>query len=153
MGWQIKCIDKNCDCGNWASNIANLIEDCVDDNGWFISACGRRGFIEKDYNLQEQGETWKPFLLGAIRLFVRDENTTYFPFVFLVGNDPRENSNGPVTDIWFSYYKDLRGKNGGRLKLGYGPGGPPVLEKSMLIKTIRHLVKIQYLTRQDIFDK
>jgi hypothetical protein len=37
-------------------------------------------------------------------------------------------TEGGCDDIWFSYYKDLR-KVGGRLKLGYGPGGPPVLSK------------------------
>lgn len=70
--------------------------------------------------VQEAGDRWEPFLRGAIRLGASGD--TYQPFVFLVSYEPA----GTVTDVWFSYYKDLR-DSGCRLKLGYGPGGPPGL--------------------------
>lgn len=78
--------------------------------------------FKKAFDLQEPGDTWEPYLRGAIRL--GDPDDTYQPFVFMVSYEP----DGTVNDIWFSYYKDLR-ETGGRLKLGYGPGGPPVLRK------------------------
>ena len=37
--------------------------------------------------------------------------------------------------------KDLR-SSGARLKLGYDPGGPPVLAKGQRLKLLSHLVRI-----------
>lgn len=58
-------------------------------------------------------------------------------------NDP----NG----LWFSYYKDTR-PEGGRLKLGYGPGGPPVLDKDQVKRLIKELLKVNYLSKQEFLD-
>ena len=117
MTWRIKCNSK-CGKETWAGNIDELIKNHRDSDGWFLCECGKHGHIEKSFDLQEPGETWEPYLRGIIPLGKRKD--TYQPFVFLVSYKP----NGPVNDIWFSYYKDTR-PTGGRLKLGYGPGGPP----------------------------
>jgi hypothetical protein len=82
-------------------------------------------------------------LRGVIPL--GEPGNTYQPFVFLLSDEP----NGEVTDIWFSYYKDLRG-SGGRLKLGYGPGGPPVLGKADFLSLLSQLVATQCVTKQEI---
>ncbi len=133
MGWPIQCNDQNCKAYTWATNIVDLIDNHTDENGWFVCGqCGNVGFIEKSFNLQEPGHTWEPFLRGAIRLGNPDD--TYQPFVFMVSYK----SDGKATSIWFSYYKDLR-KTGGRLKLGHGPGGPPVLRNKQLVKLVERL--------------
>ena len=63
-------------------------------------------------------------------------NETYKPFVFLVG----ASDDDPPGEVWFSYYKDLR-PHGGRLKLGYGPGGPPVLDGASVVQILAHMLK------------
>jgi hypothetical protein len=93
--------------------------------------CGHRGYVEKVFDLQEPGETWEPFLKAVIPL--GNVGDSYQPFVFLVGNDP----HGPVDAIQFSYYKDLR--PAGRLKLGHGPGGPPVLSTVQVCDLVTRL--------------
>ena len=124
MPWSIDCCNKACGKTTRVANIVDLLNCHRNELGWFRCNCGSRGCIEKRFKLQEgEGETWEPYLKGAIRL-TDDPCDTYQPFVFLVGYAPNEEP----TDVWFSYYKDLR-RHGGRLKLGYGPGGPPVLRK------------------------
>lgn len=133
MGWSIECLDnpQGCD-GAWASNVRELIEEHRNERGWFNCLCGGRGYIRKSYNLQEAGGTWDPILKSAIRFDEEPENgETYFPFVFLVGYSTADME---VDDIWFSYYKDTRPE--GRLKMGHGPGGPPVVGK----ESVRDLV-------------
>jgi hypothetical protein len=121
MPWWIHCTDTVCGRKTWASNILDLLAHHRDPaTGFFGCTCGRPGCIPKRYNLQEPGGVWKPFLRGAITL--GREGDIYQPFVFLVSDSP----TAPITDVWFSYYKDTR-STGGRLKLGHGPGGPPVL--------------------------
>src|SRR2546430_14789878 len=133
MGWLIKCTDSSCKRQPPSvANIVELINAHRDHQGWFVCLCGKRGYIEKSFPMQEGGDPWKPYLRGIIPLGTIDR--TYQPFVFLVSYDP----TGEVTDVWFSYYKDLRG-SGGRLKLGYGPGGPPVLNKSGLLTLLSKL--------------
>jgi hypothetical protein len=88
-------------------------------------------------------ETWKPFLRGAITLGVRHD--TYQPFVYLVSYKP----DGAITDLWFSYYKDMR-PTGGRLKMGYRPGGPPVLGSQDLLILLQRLIAIGALSRADL---
>lgn len=143
MGWLIKCSDKHCKLETWADNIVDLINDHRDSSGWLLCQCGKRGYIEKKFCLQETGDTWEPYLRGIIPLGQPDD--TYQPFVFLVSYKP----NGRANDIWFSYYKDLR-PSGGFLKLGYGPGGPPVLGKKDLLSLLRQLKDIGCLTRDEI---
>jgi hypothetical protein len=146
MGWIIKCL-KCTKSDNRkklrVNNIVDLIENHTDESGWFICRCGKHGYIEKHFDLQEDGEVWNPYLRGVIKL--GESGQSYQPFVFLVSQEP----DGKVTGVWFSYYKDLRSK-GGRLKLGYGPGGPPVLEKSQLLNLITQLAATRYLTKREV---
>lgn len=143
MGWLIKCTDSQCGRETLAGNIVDLINNHRDNNGWLICQCGKHGYIEKSFDLQEPGETWEPYLRGIIPL--GSPGDTYQPFVFLVSYEP----HGPINDIWFSYYKDLRA-SGGRLKLGYGPGGPPVLSKGSLLQLLRQLRDIGGLSQGEI---
>jgi hypothetical protein len=134
MSWLIKCVDSTCASETWTPNIVDLLDRHRDSAGWFLCSCGKQGYVEKSFSLQEPGEVWEPFLRGAIRL--GQTGDTYQPFVFLVASKP----DGPVDAIWFSYYKDLRPN--GRLKLGYGPGGPPVLKThdvGTLVQTLSRL--------------
>jgi len=141
MAWLIKCSDSKClKKETWAANIVDLINDHRDENGWFVCSCGRKGYVEKSFPLQERGEVWEPFLKGIITL--GDEGDTYQPFVFKVSSK----RNTYPDALWFSYYKDLRA-HGGTLKLGYGPGGPPVLHKDTVLLLIKQLIKL------DIIDK
>ena len=128
MAWRIQCSTKNCD-DTWAGNIVYLINDHLDEKGWIVCGhCRKSGYIEKRFRLQEGG-TWDPYLRGIIRL--GDKGDVYQPFVFLVSGG----ANDSIGAAWFCYYKDTR-KIGGRLKMGYGPGGPPVLG----VKTVVGLV-------------
>jgi hypothetical protein len=34
--------------------------------------------------------------------------------------------------------------------MGYGPGGPPVLEKKMVLRLLRELKRMGYLSQSDI---
>lgn len=118
MGWVIECCKCNKKTG--AANIDDLIKNHCDEDGWFLCRhCGGEGYIAKRYKLQD-GKTWEPYLQGIIPL--GEEGDTYQPFVFLVSYTPEDNP----CHVWFAYYKDTR-REGGRLKMGYGPGGPPVL--------------------------
>lgn len=142
MGWLIKCNGK-CGVDTWADNIDELIRNHRDDNGWFLCQCGKHGYIEKTFDLQEPGETWEPHLRGIIPLGV--DGDIYQPFVFLVSYEP----DGLVNDIWFSYYKDTR-PTGGRLKLGYGPGGPPVLGKEQVLQMLKLMKSMGCLSQAEI---
>lgn len=85
MGWLIKCNGK-CGVDTWAGNIDELIRNHRDNNGWFLCQCGKHGYIEKSFDLQEPGETWEPCLRGIIPLGA--DGDTYQPFVFLVSYEP-----------------------------------------------------------------
>ncbi len=54
----------------WAANIADLVERHLNSEGWLVCGCGNaHGFIEKRFDVQAGGgETWEPFIRGAIRL-------------------------------------------------------------------------------------
>ncbi len=130
----IKCMDPECREKTRAADTVDLIKNHRDKQGWFRCRCGRRGYIEKSFATQE-GRIWAPFLKGAIEL--GDQDDTYQPFVFLVGDKPDAHAD----HVWFSYYKDMR-PWGGRLKLGHGPGGPPVLATRTIGDLIQELVKI-----------
>jgi hypothetical protein len=142
MGWSIRCTDSNCGQRPWANDIVDLIANHRDDKGWFLCTCGKHGYIEKSFKLQGPGQVWEPYLRCVIPL--GESGDTYQPFVFLVSYDP----SSEVIDIWFSYYKDLR-SSGGRLKLGYGPGGPPVLGKASFLTLLSQLVATRCLTKQE----
>lgn len=78
MAWHIKCSEPACGTSTWARDIVQLLDQHRDESGWFRCTCGHKGYIEKDFKLQEPGETWKPFLRGAIRLGADED--TYQPF-------------------------------------------------------------------------
>lgn len=144
MGWSIQCNNPDCKQYTWATNIVDLIDSHTNPEGWFVcSHCGASGFIEKSFDLQEPGHTWEPYLRGAIRL--GDPGDTYQPFVFMVSYEP----DGKANNIWFSYYKDLR-ETGGRLKLGYGPGGPPVLGTGQLLSLLKRLTELGLIEKERI---
>ena len=58
------------------------------------------------------------------------------PFAFLVSSSPEASPE----DVWFNYYKDMR-KQGGRRKMGYGPGGPPVFSAEEVLDLVAQMVK------------
>src|SRR5215469_6887025 len=142
MAYQIKCTLQCSADETWAGNIVELLNR-RDKDGYFKSACGHVGYVERSFALQEEGETWEPYLRGAISLGPPDD--VYQPFVYLVSY----NSDGPVNDLWFAYYKDTR-PAGGRLKVGYGPGGPPVLSKQQLISLVAKLLDLGILSREEL---
>jgi len=107
--------------------------------GWFRCPAGHPAYIEKSFELQEPGNRWEPYLRGVIPL--GKPGDTYQPFVFIVSYQP---SSKP-TDVWFSYDKDLR-ESGGRLKLGYGPGGPPVLGARDVVRLLKRLHSLGCVT-------
>lgn len=145
MAWIIKCADPECGHETVALNIVDLLSYHIDSIGLFLcSACAGFGFIKKSFKLQETNRVWKPYLRGIIQL--GEYADTYQPFVFLVSNTP----TGEMTDIWFSYYKDLR-SCGGRLKFGYGPGGSPVLDKLKFIRLLSRLVSARYFSENEVF--
>ena len=131
MAWRIQCSNEGCkDKDTWAGNIVYLINDRLDKDGWILCGhCGNPGYIKKSFALQEKGEFWKPYLRGVIRL--GNVGDVYQPFVFLVSYTSDETPR----DVWFCYYKDTR-SSGGRLKMGYGPGGPPVLKAKQVVGLI-----------------
>jgi len=144
MGWSIQCSDSKCSGFTWANNIVDLIQNHTDKDGWFkCSECGKSGYIEKHFNLQEPGKTWDPYLRGIIPL--GDEGDTYQPFVFIVSYEPK----GKPKNVWFSYFKDLR-RSGGRLKLGYGPGGPPVLNSESIVYLLQKLIELKFISVKQI---
>lgn len=147
MAWPIICNDPKCGKKTIAWNIDDLIKHHREKDGWFVCQCGQRGHIPREFETQEGGK-WKPYLRGVIPLGEKGE--VYQPFVFLVSGKPK----GRADDIWFSYYKDLRkktkGGKKGRLKLGYGPGGPPVLNKYGLLDLLYKLVRTGILSKNQI---
>ncbi len=119
------------------------------------------GYIRKSFKLQEEGETWEPILRGVVKL--GEIGDTYQPFVFLAsyakdeeeGKPPTPILDLPITDLWFSYYKDLRGHqradgSPGRLKMGYGPGGPPVIGIPQLLELLQHVLRLKMVNHSDV---
>jgi len=144
MEWEVKCTKHCKDSSHWVGNILELLESARDEQGvFFKAACGHPGYVEKHFQLQEKGETWEPFLRGAISL--GQPKDTYQPFVYLVSYKP----DGPINDLWFAYYKDTR-PTGGRLKLGYGPGGPPVIGTNDFLVLLGRLIAIGAISRADV---
>jgi hypothetical protein len=132
--WRITCTDPSCQENARPVDQVDLLENYRDGRGWFRCSCGRHGYIEKSYRLQEGGE-WHPFLMGAIRLGEADD--PYQPYAFLVAKSPNE-----IPDkLLFRYYKDLRSDNG-RLKPGGGPGGSPVVDIYRVRDLIGQLTKL-----------
>ena len=162
MVWQIDCGSPGCLKPSWASNIVDLLQNFCDDDGMLICQHCKRpsGYIQKTFKLQEEGETWEPILRGVVKL--GDIGDTYQPFVFLTSyiKDEKDKTPGlivdlPIIDLWFSYYKDLRGKlradgSLGRLKMGYGPGGPPVIGVPQLLELLRCILRLKVVKDSDV---
>jgi hypothetical protein len=147
MAYSIECNNLQCQKPDWAANIVDLIENHCDDNGWLICKhCDNRtAYITKSFTLQEgDGATWEPVIRGIIRITSGIE--TYSPFVFLLSYGPAE----PVIDFWFCYYKDTRKQPGGLLKLGYGPGGPPVLDAAQILEIVADMLRKGLISAKDI---
>jgi hypothetical protein len=144
MSYKIDC--PACKKETFAANIIELIEKCRNEDGYFkCLACGSKGYISKEFKLQEDGEEWKPYLRGIIKLGEKDN--TYQPFVYLVSDEPE----GPILSQWFCYYKYTEHENGiKKLKLGHGPGGPPVLGKDKLLELVKSLKKLNIITQEEL---
>lgn len=135
MSWTIKCGNGECASETWVQNIHDLKQEHCDPQGWFLcGTCGSRGYIPKRYDLQEGGEPWKPYLQGIIQPNGYGDDG-YQPFAFLTSDSPDE----APTAIWFCYYKDMR-KKGGSLKMGYGPGGPPVFQTTDVVEFVAQMI-------------
>ena len=148
MGFWVSCANDACQKGSLATNIVDLLTRFIPAHSqsrlFVCPSCQQAtAFVEKRFDTQE-GEEWAPYLRGAIRL-AEDPAATYQPFVFLVSYHPA----GSISDCWFSYYKDRR-KEGGRLKMGYGPGGPPVLSHMQIVHLLRELIRLRYLGTAEI---
>jgi len=145
MSWTIECCDPTCGHQTRTKNIIELLKKHRTVDGWFkCSKCEGQGYIEKRFDLQEPGETWEPYLKGIVTL--GNPEDTYQPFVFLVSYEP----NAIPNHAWFSYYKDTR-HLGGRLKLGYGPGGPPVLGENQIVELIKTMVQRGCIDSEKLF--
>ena len=145
--WPIKCLDSECGYVTGPDNIAELMNPenrYLDAQGWFVCEnCGSRGYIEKKYNTQEGGE-FTPYLKAAIRPDGY-EGETYQPFAFLASDSPDEHPEA----VWFVYYKDTR-EQGGRLKMGYGPGGPPYLYAEDVLNLMVQMVRAGCLKADEV---
>lgn len=145
--WIIQC--NSCKSSTDPGNIAELLSrenGYVDEQGWFLcKPCGRRGYIKKEFNTQE-GVPWEPYLQGVIQPKVY-EGETYQPFGFLVS----ESSEKPPRHVWFCYYKDTR-STGGRLKMGHGPGGPPVYTADAVLELLMQMVRTGCLDRNKVIE-
>lgn len=148
MGFTVACSDSSCGTITWAKNIVDLIENHTNADGWFICKTCQKptGYIEKNFTLQEgEEEIWAPYLRGTIKVN-DDREAIYQPFVFLVSYQP----TSPVEDYWFCYYKDMRGQPNGRLKMGHGPGGPPVLGKQNIINLLKQMKAMNCISENDL---
>jgi len=144
MGWMINRTEKKCGKKTRVSNIVDLVKKHRDQNGWFLCECGKQGYIPQSFkNVEPEGGRFEPLLRGIICL--NDPEEIYQPFAFLVSYEP----NGPVTDVMFSYYKDLR-SSGRRLKLGHGPGGPAVLRARSMVYVLKRLKAIGCVSARDL---
>ena len=139
--WAISCTE--CKEQSWPSNILDLLDNHRDADGWFRCPAGHRAYIEKKFDLQEPGQRWNPYLRGAVCF--REKDDTYQPFVFLVSYE----AAGEIKDVWFSYYKDTR-SSGGHLKLGHGPGGPPVLGTQDVLMLVKEMLARGCLSAKEV---
>ena len=138
MAWPIDC--EHCGLVSIAPNIVELINHYLDDQGRILCGhCRKPGYIEKSFELQEEdAPPWKPYLRAIIRPadYANAPTSTYQPFAFLVSY---ARDKAPE-DVWFCYYKDTRAQ-GGLLKMGHGPGGPPVFTAEEVLDLIAQMVK------------
>jgi hypothetical protein len=140
VSWIIDCA-AGCGKQTWAANIADLLNRHLDHDDRFVCGyCAEPGVIAKSHKTQD-GSIWSRPLRGAIRLGRPGE--PWQPFAFLVGEPDGR------TSVQACYYVDLRA-TGGRLKMGHGPGGPPVLGVWGLVGLVRRLIEIGCLDRAEV---
>lgn len=148
MGFLIKCTDRHCGHQDtWADDIIDLIQNHTNERGWFLCECGKNGYINNDFFLQEGGDIWKPYLMGAIKL--GNNNVNYQPLALLASSNPYHYS--APTDIWLSYYRDLR-QSGGPLTIGHGYRIQAVLNKYHILNLVKCLTSIGCLTPDELND-
>ena len=77
MAWPIEC--TNCGKVSHPANIVELMEKHLDNQGWILRGhCKSRGYIEKEFELQEENAgPWNPYLKGIIRPSMHDRAKTY----------------------------------------------------------------------------
>ena len=147
MPWPIKC-DK-CNKETWVGNIVDLQDPehgHLDEKGFVLCGhCGERGYIEKSFDTQE-GDTFEPHIKGFIRPQGYTGNS-YQPFAFLVGYSAEEE---PPEDAWFCYYKDMRPH--GRLKMGHGPGGPPIFSVKEVFDLLLQMIDLGCLDAEEVVE-
>ena len=146
--WTITCTNSNCNKETKPANISYLMNH-LDEQGWFLCKhCESRGYIKKEYRLQGKGaDLWKPYLQGVIRPREHGRDDIYQPFAFLVGYS----SELPPEDVWFCYYKDTT-EEGGRLKMGHGPGGPPVFQAGYVLDLVVQMIEGGCLDRDNVIN-
>ena len=146
--WPIRCTSGECNHTTEPANIAELVnpeKGYLDDQGWFVcEKCGGSGYIEKKYDTQE-GEKFIPYLKAVLRPSGY-EGDTYQPFAFLASNSPDEHPGS----VWFVYFKDTRNRPGGRLKMGYGPGGPPYFDVDDVLEMMVQMVRAGALDAEQV---
>ena len=146
MAYIIQCGDSKCNSKTGTENIVDLKRNHCDEQGWFLCGhCGSRGYVHKKFELQEGGNPWEPYLKGIIQPRSYSDTAGYQPFAFLVSGSPEKEPD----DIWFAYYKDFR-EQGGKLKVGYGPGGPPVFYITDMLDFVAQLVERGCLTADQV---
>lgn len=144
MGYQLQC--DSCHVTWGAKNIIDLIELHTDnkfgrDGGYLrCSACGGQAYEHRVKSLQEKGQTWEHYVVGVVRLSA--DEPAYNPYVLLT----KQQLDLPVDGFHFGYYKDTTAE-GGRLKHGHGPGGPPVLGQDQLLLLLQRLLALGCLPK------
>ena len=150
MAWPIEC--SHCGKVTHPENIVELIKHHLDDQGRILCGqCKKPGYIEKTFKLQEKdAPPWKPYLRAIIRPadYANAPDSTYQPFAFLVSYAPDKDPE----DVWFCYYKDTRREPGGRLKMGHGPGGPPVFNAEEVVDLVAQMVRSGCLCADKVVD-
>ena len=115
-----------CKCGTTTNggNIVTIIEQHTDDQHRFVcESCGGNGYVVKNLKMQD-GEKVKIYYLGV---FVFAGKPGYQPFTYLCAYAQKDGKPPTKpTHVQVCYYRDLRSK-GGKLKLGHGPGAPPII--------------------------
>ena len=93
---------------------------------------------------REGGNPWQPCLKGILRP-PDYEDALYQPLAFLTSDTP----HNPPNSVWFTYYKDMR-ESGGRLKMGHGPGGPPVFGATDVIHMLGRMIDLNCLESSSV---
>ena len=152
MPYEIQC--RDCVKTTWVANIVDLIKNHIQSgSGKFIcSHCsGKDTFIYRESKLNEKSddgtpEVWERWIKGVMTVDSGFE--TYCPYIFLTADSEDSQPNG----LHFHYYKDTRTQEGGKLKHGHGPGGPPVLPIEDILLIIRHLIINGFLSKGKIIN-